>query len=349
MTAVDVLSAPIRIATLNLFNFIAPPLAYYEQFNIYSEPQWQQKCHWISRYLAEHQPDIIGFQEVFSVAELQQLLLQAGYPYFVVVDNPELIDAYIYQQPVTALASRYPIVNSDALKVAPQARAQLGLSADFSFSRKPLWAQVNIPGLGLCDCYVVHFKSKRSQFNECENGNINADFGDAAASIQRLAEASLVRSALRSRYRECGLPMILMGDFNDALTSDLLQGLVSPNRVTKANAPHAQTQAQPTAQTSSQPQAQSQGAALQLFDSFHLFEQETGQTLAAIPTHYYGGHGQVLDYILLSQDFAPSYCWQLACVEGYEVFDRHLLRPDYALDSHSTDHGVVMVTVQLRQ
>ena len=56
----------IRLASFNLFNFIAPPDAYYEFNNIYTQAQWQQKCDWISHYLATHQPCVIGFQEVFS-------------------------------------------------------------------------------------------------------------------------------------------------------------------------------------------------------------------------------------------------------------------------------------------
>ncbi|MBV7314711.1 endonuclease/exonuclease/phosphatase family protein [Shewanella sp. NIFS-20-20] len=320
----------IRIATINLLNFIAPPLAYYEQFNIYSASQWQQKCRWISDYLALHQPDIVGFQEVFSVAELRQLMAEAGYEYFAVIDEPQLLDAYIYHQPVTALASRYPIIELGTINISADARQQLGVSPDFEFSRQPLWVEVDIAGLGHCDCYVIHFKSKRPQLNATATGAINSDYSHGASALQRLGEASLLHGALAERYRRYGLPMLVMGDFNDALSSDLLAGLLTP-------------------MTGDLSAANPATISLQLHDSFQLYQQETGQSLAPIPTHYYGGQGRVLDYVLLSQDFAPHYSLQLACVEGYEVFDRHLLRPDYALDSHSTDHAAVMVSVQLRR
>lgn len=56
----------IRIATINLFNFIEPPLAFYDFENIYSHGQWQKKCQWFGELLNQYHPDIVGFQEVFS-------------------------------------------------------------------------------------------------------------------------------------------------------------------------------------------------------------------------------------------------------------------------------------------
>lgn len=39
--------ARVDIATLNLFNFLAPPAAAYEFDRIYSNEQWQKKCNWL--------------------------------------------------------------------------------------------------------------------------------------------------------------------------------------------------------------------------------------------------------------------------------------------------------------
>ena len=65
----------LKIATINLFNFIAPPDAYYDFINIYSEEQWQKKCDWITQYLISNHPDVVGFQEVFSIDALRALVL----------------------------------------------------------------------------------------------------------------------------------------------------------------------------------------------------------------------------------------------------------------------------------
>ena len=66
------------------------------------------------------------------------------------------------------------------------------------------------------------------------------------------------------------------------------------------------------------------------------------------PTHYYGGGGSVLDYILLSYEFDASYQDSLFQVSDYDTYDRHLINPIFERDGESTDHGVVLVTLTLR-
>ena len=99
----------LKVATFNLFNYLEPPNAFYEFERIYSAEQWKKKQKWITSYLDKHQPDIIGFQEVFSIESLKNLLLAEGYNYFAVVDQPQVIDDFIYKSPVVAIASRFPL------------------------------------------------------------------------------------------------------------------------------------------------------------------------------------------------------------------------------------------------
>ena len=67
----DVVNTQLKIATFNLFNYLEPPNAFYEFERIYSAEQWAKKQRWITEYLREHQPDVIGFQEVFSADSLK--------------------------------------------------------------------------------------------------------------------------------------------------------------------------------------------------------------------------------------------------------------------------------------
>jgi len=103
------INTQLKIATFNLFNYLAPPNAFYEFERIYTTEQWAKKQRWITNYLNEYQPDVIGFQEVFSTDSLELLVEQVGYKYFAVVDEPEVVDDFIYKRPVVAIASRYPI------------------------------------------------------------------------------------------------------------------------------------------------------------------------------------------------------------------------------------------------
>lgn len=252
--------ANIKIASINLFNFIEPPLAYYDFENIYSHGQWQKKCQWLSEFLTHRQPDIVGFQEVFSPEPLKRIASEQGLAHFAIVDEPTLISDYIYRSPVVALASRYPIVEISSVEPDARLVAAMGLSSEFAFSRKVLRATIEVPHIGKCDFYVVHFKSKRaglalepkliepklSEHQRFENQPLGFDNSAPAASIklhsetqllteqalgrwastmQRGAEAALLFNGILVRRQASKYPVIVMGDFNDSLTMGALDAL----------------------------------------------------------------------------------------------------------------------------
>ena len=100
--------ADLRIATLNLLNFAAPPLASYEWDNIYTAAQWQQKTNWLRTLLQQQQPDVLALQEVFSLEALRGLLTPLGYAHLAAVETAELVDQHVFTRPIVAIASRYP-------------------------------------------------------------------------------------------------------------------------------------------------------------------------------------------------------------------------------------------------
>ncbi|MBR9729370.1 endonuclease/exonuclease/phosphatase family protein [Shewanella intestini] len=357
-----------RIASINLFNFIAPPDAYYEFENIYSTEQWLGKLTWFSDFVAKAKPDIIGFQEVFSPDALKEWANKQGYPYFAVVGEPELVSDYVYKSPVVALASKYPITQVSA--VVPQAHScqQLGLPSTFSFSRAPLRATVNLPHFGECDCYVIHFKSKRNQLDTTvatdQTLSGAAEFvaqqvlGRWGASLQRGSEATLLYHAMLTRRFSCGHPFVLMGDFNDSIQSDLFSAFRQSSRIFRSDINDVALSQ--VSDTELQAQLQQFG----LFDSYELFvaHQKANRTLAhdeyethsqasqlmRPASHYFGNTGSVLDYILVSSEFNHAAMQNLAHITHYQTFDRHLVRPDYERDKNSTDHAPVMMTFELR-
>ena len=380
VTSAAVTNTQLSIATFNLFNYLAPPNAAYEFERILSAEQWQKKQRWISEYLREYQPDIIGFQEVFSPDSLKELVGTQGYGYFEVVDQPHVIDDFIYQKPVVAIASRYPIVDVAAVIPNTELAQTLGLAEDFSFSRKVLRATVELPHIGQCDCYVVHFKSKRSMIEIDEkNSSLSPEqiiieklkaqvAGSWGSTIQRGSEATLLMINMIERREATGNPMILMGDFNNTLADGVLSHLLTH-----------------TLRFVSSIDRDAYLAKYCLNDSWHLFEvavenenneaiKDTegveGITIAEStqknkadrpssninqatnvsrpPSHYFGGGGSVLDYILLSCEFDASYHDSLYQVSAHDTYDRHLINPIFDRDGESTDHGVVLVTLTLR-
>jgi endonuclease/exonuclease/phosphatase family metal-dependent hydrolase len=365
---VSVANTHLKIATFNLFNYLEPPNAYYEFERIYSAEQWQKKQLWVTEYLREYQPDIIGFQEVFSTESLKKLVTSQGYGYFEVVDQPHVIDDFIYQRPVVAIASRYPIVDIKAVKPNIELAQTLGLTDDFSFSRKVLRATVDVPHMGNCDCYVVHFKSKRSMIElDEQNKSRSAEqtiieslkaqvAGSWGSTIQRGSEAALLMVDMIERREATGNPMVLMGDLNNTLADGVLSHILTN-----------------TLYFASSIDCDAYLAKYCLNDAWDLFQlalpnevnevnevneaneiDETNldvnrkEKAARTPTHYFGGGGSVLDYILLSSEFDASYHDSLFQVSAYDTYDRHLINPIFDRDGESTDHGIVLVTLTLR-
>ncbi|MCL1138676.1 endonuclease/exonuclease/phosphatase family protein [Shewanella pneumatophori] len=369
----------IKLASFNLFNYIEPPLAYYDFENIYSAEQWQKKQAWLADFLAQQQPDIIGLQEVFSAEALAEQMQALGYEHFAVVGEPTVIDDYICRDPVVALASKYPFTEVTAIEAEPEYINGLGLNADFAFSRKPLRATVKLPQIGHCDVYVVHFKSKRPHLDELpppkfvqsklvqQKGAATAsplvNFGELlgrnslgqwASSIQRGSEAALLFHTMLQRRIETNQPMVLMGDFNEELSSSVLSALT-------------------TRELRFEKEGLGELASYPLTDAYKLFQQglqdlfgektsdasadeiaaEEERMLAKArasraPTHYYGASGNVLDYILLSADFDPSFDNSVAEVCDYHTEDRHLVNPSFERDSQSSDHAPVVCTLRIR-
>ena len=371
VVSVPIANSQLKIATFNLFNYLEPPNAFYDFDRIYSAEQWQKKQRWLSDYLGEYQPDIIGFQEVFSAESLKALVTSEGYGYFEVVDQPEVIDGFIYKRPVVAIASRSPIVDIEAVKPNTELSQTLGLTDEFSFSRKVLRATVDVPHMGNCDCYVVHFKSKRPMIEIDEHDksrsaeqtiieSLKADVaGGWGSTIRRGSEATLLMIDMIERRETTGNPMVLMGDFNNTLADGVLSHLLT-NSLRFASSIDCDAYL----------------AKYCLNDAWDLFQHvlsnegsdidetsvindlneidETAieinrkENLERTPTHYYGGTGSVLDYILLSCEFDASYLDSLFQVSSYNTYNRHLINPIFDRDGESTDHGVVLVTLTLR-
>ena len=353
----------LKIATFNLFNYLEPPNAFYEFERIYSAEQWQKKQRWIAQYLTDFQPDIIGFQEVFSPDSLQKLVLEQGYAYFEVVDEPQIIDDFIYKRPVVAIASRYPIVEITAVTPSTELAQTLGLMSDFSFSRKILRATVEVPHLGKTDCYVVHFKSKRSMIELDDKGlspektiieSLKAHVaGGWGSTIQRGSEATLLMVDMIERRETTGNAMVLMGDFNNNLADGVLSHILTNTLRFVSIIDRDAYLAKYCLNDAWDLYQKALNNEVSDNDESYSSESQNGKSknkekVARTPTHYFGAGSSVLDYILLSCEFDASYHDSLYQVGDYHTYDRHLINPIFDRDGESTDHGVVLVTLNLR-
>lgn len=337
-----------KVCTFNLFNYVHPPNAYYETENIYTLSKWEKKQRWISQQIADLSPDIIGFQEVFSPDALKTLVAQHNLPHFVTVSEPKIRSHHVYEKPVVALASRFPILSAQAVDVDMALIEALQLTSGFKFSRPPIRAEVQIEGFGNVLVYVAHLKSKRSQLEPELNGD-EAAFdsisehvaaqvhGSWASTIQRGTEATLIYQDIIAQMRVRERPVMVLGDLNDTMDSPVLQSLVGGKNIDRLDGKNVSGL------------AVGQQRAIQRFSLFDGFElQETIEPKNRKPTHYFANRGNVLDYILLSKDFKADYDHSIASVDRYQVNDAHLINPHPDSDAECSDHAAVMVEIEIR-
>lgn len=379
------------MATFNLFNYLEPPNAYYDFEKIYTAEQWGRKQRWIVDYLNEYAPDVVGFQEVFSIESLKALMALQGYAHFAVVDTPEVVDDFIFKRPVVAIASKFEIVDVAAVKHSNALASDLGLCSDFTFSRKVLRATISLPHVGNTDCYVVHFKSKRPLLEPDENtkslattdnelspeksiieafkANVAGSWG---STIQRGSEATLLMIEMIARREDTQYPMVLMGDFNNDLADGVLSHLLTKTlrfapafdvkaylakyclndawqlfKTLKMSELTAGNSQQNADSHKDEPQSIAPVAS-SLIPSDSVSQINAAPLLTRKPTHYFGASSSVLDYILLSCEFDPSYDDSFYEVSDYHTYDRHLINPEYERDDLTTDHAVVSITLTLR-
>ncbi|GAD00662.1 endonuclease/exonuclease/phosphatase family protein [Agarivorans albus] len=300
---------------MNLLNYLAPPYAAYEFDNILDSQQWQQKQAWLSRIIALADADVMAFQEVFSAEALAEQCKSLGYPHF--LSTPSSLDesSYVYRKPGLALASKYPL-RSGSLYNPNHLN---------TFSRAPLIAKVKLPEVGWIKAYVVHLKSKRPILDEDlvgEPSDIDEYMGRWQSDTLRAQEVSLLMQDILSCRKNKLEAVMMLGDFNDDLSQGALSHVFDLPLVQ-----HDEIEQH-----------------WRMHDSFTL--SQTDQPRSA--THYWGGQGSVLDYILLSGEFSPDYQQQLAEVVAYRCFDRHLTHADYSVDSQASDHAAVMIELSAR-
>ncbi|MBW3696177.1 endonuclease/exonuclease/phosphatase family protein [Vibrio sp. T187] len=343
-------SSAITFTTINLLNYLEPPNAYYEFENIYAQDEWQKKQNWFSHAITALDSDVIAFQEVFSPESLRQLVSSLGYDFFEVVDAPKIESDYLFFAPVVAIASKYPIKQCQPVTADQNLLQAFELADEFSFNRTPIHATITLPHLQDTDIYVVHFKSQRgTETKKDYSGPPHAftsddftpsptlnqlheqQFGSWISTVQRGYEANLLHRYISLQRSKTRQPVVLMGDFNKPLTSDEFKGLLSY-------------------QLNRDEESQYWLSEFRLRDSWDLYHQvKESDLLEERPaTHYFGGKGSTLDYILMSNEFDCQHSLSLMEITEYQVVDRHIINPEFERDHFSTDHALVSVTAHVR-
>lgn len=337
-----------RFATFNLYQYLAPPDYWYEKGpgNTYTLDAWKQKRKWIRTQLIAMNADVVAFQEVFSAADLRALVKKAGYPYFAVASqdlrDPE--DEQIHIAPRVALASRVPLTGISELQADTLASQALGFNEDFQFSRVPLAAIVQMPGVGPVRVIATHLKSKRSADDDAGYKKRTPWKQRAASTLQtrslgkiislrqRGAEATLLyRNIVDQLVRDPDIPQILMGDLNDHENSLVLDSLLMRDRIFRIGIEKRD-------KWPAGLDAVIHG--FRLTDAFR--DAPSYQTQIRPHTHVFSGSPGTVDYVLFTNHFNRRNPDRVARVSSFEVLNEHL-EPDGVGQSRQSDHGQVVV------
>ena len=314
----------IRFATFNVCNLAPAGAKLYDNLEPFTSEQYQAKLDWTARQLDELDADVVGLQEIFSMASLREVMARTrryreatlcGFD-----PAPDPVTGAARWMPQVALISRLPLAApATAYAVFPDGVALPEGSRDADrFARAPLHAPVLLADGRIIDVVVVHLKSKRPDFRNGDCGGDHMEIAHAhlRSLLRRGTEAVGLRALLSALTRERGHPCIVMGDFNDtldAVTTAIVLG-----------------------------EGPGEELSGRLFDSQQL-QLRQDQLRHTAYTIVHEGRGMVIDHLLLSEEFHPASPKAVGAVLDVTYLNDHLLRhkPD------ASDHGQVLVRLRL--
>jgi endonuclease/exonuclease/phosphatase family metal-dependent hydrolase len=322
-----------KVGTFNLCNLVLPNTVFYDRER-YSTDDYAKKKLWIAGQLDQMQADIVGFQEVFHEEALRDVLRQSAFyrEFHVVAADPT------GEHPTVALASRFPILESQVIRDFP-AQAQLDIQGAAipltRFSRPVLAVRLRLTDTVDCTVFVVHLKSKRAIFAEgADRQNpIEKAKGEARSLMLRAGEAIALRVLLMEVLQNRNYPVIVIGDMNDggaAVTSQIISGEVPQRKL--------------------EPERKRK-----LWDIllYHVKDIQARQSYGDFYyTHIHNGHYQSLDHIMVSQEFVTQNPDRIGRVAYVSVFNDHLI--DETLSQETTpnwqsDHGQVVASIEIER
>ncbi len=328
-----------------------PGVRYYD-LPSHTEDEHVQKVNWIAQTLDRCQADIVGFQEVFSSSSLQSAVLRSQhFPEHTHVLSPGADEQSNEEdgkalRPKVGIATHFPIVGHESITEFPS-------SADFQipsksadgveqlidvpikqFERPPLRAEILIPETEKSMVvYVAHLKSKRPIYKDSEDREnpIHRALGSLRAQVIRSLEATALRARIVNDIEKNRQPLIMLGDLNDTVESTSTQ-------IIAGQAPHFRWPAK----------------IKRMYWDVLLYSTNTIQTRQDLKdfsyTHIHHGQRDVLDHILVSQEFYHRNSKRIGKVTYQHIFNDHLF--DWSLTDRSpnrvmSDHGVPVAEIEL--
>ncbi|MDH3607848.1 MAG: endonuclease/exonuclease/phosphatase family protein [Gammaproteobacteria bacterium] len=340
-----------RVASFNVLNLVRPGVRYYD-LPVHAEDEHEHKLKWIAQTLDRSRADIVGFQEVFSSSSLQAAVeysqnfhdhVQVLSPGADTESNEEDGKAL---RPKVGLATRFQILRHESIKEfpttadfqipskSPEGIEQLIDVPIKQFERPPLRAEILIPETDITVVvYVAHLKSKRPIYKEGEDREnpIHRSLGSLRAQVVRSIEATALRTRLVKDIEKNKQPLIVLGDLNDTVESTSTQIIAGDS-----------------------PDFRWPLKIKRMYWDVLLYSTNTIQTRQDLKdfgyTHIHHGRRDVLDHILVSQEFYHRNSKRIGKVTYQHIFNDHLF--DWSLtaresDRIMSDHGIPVAEIEL--
>jgi predicted extracellular nuclease len=318
----------IRFATFNVCNLSQPGAKLYDNLAPLTPAQYQAKVLWTAHQLDELDADVIGLQEIFSMAALRDVLASssryreatlAGFD-----PAPDPLTGEARLTPQVALISRLPLAApAHAYQLFPDGVAMPEGNRDADrFARAPLHAQVVLPDERIIDVLVVHLKSKRPDYRHGDAGDAAMLYAQAnlRSLIRRGTEAVALRALLSQMDRDGRRPRVVLGDFNDTVDAVTTTIVMGSGCVGLAD----------------------EELSGRLFDSNQI--QRGRDRLRHVGyTILHEGHYMTIDHVLVSEEFNPASRFAVGEVLDATYLNDHLLQAK----PEASDHGQVLVRVRL--
>jgi endonuclease/exonuclease/phosphatase family metal-dependent hydrolase len=336
-----------QIVSFNLQIFAAPPDTAFDD-PPYSAARWAAKTGFVRETLERLKPDVVVFQEVFSVAALQSLCAELGLAHFTTagvapVQGPI---AGNFVNAVNAAASRTPFLATFRVPFAPEVAALLDLPEAYDFSRPPVGVVVDAGALGPVTVVGVHLKSKRPDVEDVtyapgtpweeriRDTMVRQSAGMIRSLRRRGGEAAALYHHLAGLLTEDARSLVVMGDMNDGPLSVTMDALTMGGRVFRIGADGPSDWPAGTDRKLH---------ALRLADAAILTAKPEGAPRRA--THFHEGVPGVIDYALVSNALNPRNPDHRGRPERLRVIDAHIADPPRP---NSTDHAILALTLEAK-
>lgn len=328
----------ISFASFNLLNLQLPGDAIYGDTDGWDTDIYQRKIDFTATTLERLEADVVGLQELWAGAALDEALAAAGMAEdYAALVPPDHTDKRIV---CAAAVRRDMLVGTPewitdfppeyVLKTGGDDPQQDYLEVKLStFSRPVLHFQVQPDErTPVIHVFVCHFKSRRpTQIwrerswyeKEVHGPHLNA-LGYAISTVRRTAEAAALRVLITQLIKNTDTPVVVIGDMNDGKDSNTLNILSEQPRYLSPLSSGGGDNALYTAQTM----------------------QEYRSVRDVYYTHVYQGQRESLDHILFSQEFYDNSRRRKWAFDEMVVQNDHLNYDDHK-ESGTNDHGVIRV------